>query len=138
MATLLAHIKIREGCEARFEEVAREMHESTHAHEKDVRRYEYWRGAEPRTYYCLESFPNLHAFLDHQTSTHHEKFGPVWSEIIETMRLEWVDPIDGASPLVPTNDQPLPVDASDLHREKYPRFASLTAAWWFALRGGSK
>lgn len=134
MATLLAHITVKSGQEARFENIARQMYANTHAHERDVRRYEYWRGAEPRTYYCLESFPDLHAFLDHQTSPHHERFGPDWPEVIESMHLEWVDPIVDASPLVPTNDQPLPADASELKREKYPRFAKVAAAWWSELR----
>lgn len=134
MATLLAHITIKQGQEERFENIARQMYDSTHAHERDVRRYEYWRGAEPRTYYCLESFPDLDAFLDHQTSPHHEKFGPDWPEVIESMRLEWIDPIANASPLVPTVDQSLSDDASELKKEKYPRFAKLTADWWAALR----
>lgn len=134
MATLLAHITIKEGSEARFEELARAMWERTHADEDDVRRYEFWRGADPRTYYCLESFADLHGFLRHQTSAHHEGFGPDLRDVIESMRLEWVDPIEGASPLVPTNDQPLPADATDLMREKYPSFSRLAAAWWSSLR----
>lgn len=134
VATLLAHITIKPGQEARFEELAREMYEGTHSHEKDVRRYEYWRGAEPRTYYCLESFTDLNGFLDHQTSPHHEGHGPALRDVIESMRLEWVDPITNASPLAPTNDQPLPDGASELKREKYPRFAKVAAAWWSELR----
>src|SRR5271166_149729 len=49
MATLLAHIRVRPGAEKRFEQIARELHDATHACEHDVRRYEYWRGAEPRS-----------------------------------------------------------------------------------------
>lgn len=135
MATLLAHIRIREGCEARFEELARAMYERTHADEDDVRRYEFWRGADPRTYYCLESFADLHGFLCHQTSDHHEGYGPDLRDVIEDMRLEWVDPISGASPLVPTNNQDLPHDATELMKQYYPRFAHLTADWWSTLRG---
>lgn len=135
MATLLAHITIKVGQEARFEELAREMYTATHRHEKDVRRYEYWRGAEPRTYYCLESFADLDGFLDHQTSPHHDGFGPDLRDVIELMRLEWVDPIAGASPLVPTNDQSLQPGASDSKREKHPRFSRIAADWWSALRG---
>ena len=134
MATLLAHITIKAGHEARFEELAREMYAGTHGHEKDVRRYEYWRGSEPRTYYCLESFADLNGFLEHQTSPHHEGHGPALRDVIESMHLEWVDPIAGASPLVPTNDQPLAVDANDLKREKHPRFSKIAADWWSAFR----
>ncbi|MFM7095678.1 MAG: putative quinol monooxygenase [Actinomycetota bacterium] len=135
MATLLAHITIKAGQEGRFEELARDMYAATHGHEKDVRRYEYWRGAEPRTYYCLESFADLDGFLDHQTSSHHDGFGPALRDVIESMRLEWVDPISGASPLVSTNDQSLQPGASESKREKYPRFSRIAAEWWSALRG---
>ncbi len=54
MATFLAKITIFEGKEAAFEETARMMWEATHAHEPNCRRYEYWRGAEPRSYYGPE------------------------------------------------------------------------------------
>ena len=63
MVTLLAHIKVVPGAEARFEEIAAEMYTRSHADEADVRRYEYWRGDQPGTYYCLESFPDLDGFL---------------------------------------------------------------------------
>ena len=135
MATLLAHITVKPGFEVRFEELARAMYEGTHGHEKDVHRYEYWRGAEPRTYYCLESFVDLNGFLDHQTSPHHEGFGPAFREVIESMRLEWVDPISGASPLVPTNNQELQPCAGEPKHEKYLRFSQIAADWWSALRG---
>ena len=134
MATLLAHITVKAGQEARFEELAREMYVGTHGHEKDVRRYEYWRGSEPRTYYCLESFADLDGFLEHQTSPHHEGHGPALRDVIESMRLEWVDPIADASPLTSTDDQPLAADASELKREKYPRFSKIAADWWSAFR----
>lgn len=134
MATLLAHITVKAGHEARFEELAREMYAGTHGHEKDVRRYEYWRGAEPRTYYCLESFADLDGFLEHQTSPHHEGHGPALRDVIESMRLEWVDPIADASPLTSTDDQPLAADASELKRVKYPRFSKIAADWWSAFR----
>lgn len=134
MATLLAHIKIKAGAEERFEAVARDMFERTHADERAVRRYEFWRGAEPSTYYCLESFDDLHGFLEHQTSRHHEDHGPTFGEVIEEMWLEWVDPITGASPLAPTNDQPLGPAATEAMRDKYARFSSIAAAWWSAHR----
>ena len=46
MATILAHIQVKPGMEARFEQIAADLYKGTHDHEKDVRRYEYWRGAE--------------------------------------------------------------------------------------------
>ena len=46
MATFLAHIKVHEGKEKRFEEIARDLFSATHENEDDVVRYEYWRGSE--------------------------------------------------------------------------------------------
>lgn len=134
MATILAHITVRPGAEARFEEIARELHAQTHAHESDVRRYEYWRGADARTYYSLLSFDTFLDFLVHQTSEHHETASPQLGDVIEGMRLEWVDPIAGASPLTPTDAQRVPDDADELTRRYGARFAPQVAEWWQQLR----
>ena len=72
MATLLAHIRVPPGKEVQFERIAEELYRATHEREADVRRDEYWRGAEPSTYYALESFDDLAGFVAHQTSEHHE------------------------------------------------------------------
>ena len=134
MATLLAHITVRPGSEAEFEAVARTLYERTHATETAVTYYEYWRGADPRTYYTLLSFDDHRAFIAHQTSTHHEAASPVIRRLVESIRLEWVDPIDGASPLPSTEMQPAPEGADALTLEYTDRFAAVVAEWWLALR----
>jgi hypothetical protein len=100
-----------------------------------VRRYEYWRGAEEGTYYTLESFDDYNGFLRHQASPHHEGFGPQFGEMIETIRLEWVDAIEGAAPLVPTAAVALPDDATDVMRAYAQRQALQVQAWWERMRG---
>ena len=132
MATFLAKIKIFEGKEAEFEEVARMMFEATHRTEPKCRRYEYWRGAEPRSYYCLESFDDFLAFMDHQTSDHHE--APDFASLLEAIELEWVDPLQGASDLVPTEPQELPADADELTRTYAATHGVVMQSWWKALR----
>lgn len=134
MATLLAHIRVRPDAAARFEELARELYRASHADEKDVRRYEYWRGEEPYTYYTLESFDDFSGFLAHQTSPHHEAASPALKEVIEVLRLEWVDPLEGGSPLVPTEMTPAPPDATELEKEYAVRFAAKVQEWWQPLR----
>ena len=134
MATILAHITIRPGREADFEEIARELYERTHADEDDVLRYEYWRGADERTYYTLLSFPDHRTFIVHQTSDHHESASPALGGVIEAIRLEWVDPIAGASPLGPTDRQPAPDGADPLTLDYTDRYAAAVADWWHALR----
>ena len=39
-----------------------------------------------------------------------------------------------ASPLAPTNNQPLPADATEQMKALHPRFASIYASWWGKLR----
>ncbi len=134
MATLLAHITVRAGTEPRFEEIARTLYERTHADETGVMRYEYWRGSKPRTYYTLLAFDDHRTFVAHQTSDHHESASPAIAEIVENIRLEWVDPIDEASPLPPTVTQTAPDGADELTAEYADRYAAEIADWWLALR----
>ena len=134
MATLLAHITVRSGAERQFEDIARTLYDRTHAREHGVRRYEYWRGAEPRTYYTLLAFDDHRSFIVHQTSDHHETASPALGQVIESLRLEWVDPIANASPLPATDPQPAPLGAPDLVVEYTDRFAAAVAQWWLALR----
>jgi len=134
MATLLAHITVRSGSESRFEEIACDLHERTHADEDAVLRYEYWRGADERTYYSLLAFPDHHSFLVHQTSGHHEEASPAIGAVVESIRLEWADPISGASDLPPTNSQPAPEGADELTTRYAASYAAQVADWWLALR----
>ena len=132
MATFLAKIKIFEGKEAEFEETARMMFRETHANEPTCRRYEYWRGAEPRTYYCMESFDDFVGFMEHQVSPHHE--APDFASMLEEIELEWIDPIQGACDLVATNPKDLPDDASDLMKEYAATHPLVMQDWWLKLR----
>jgi quinol monooxygenase YgiN len=134
VATILAHITVRPGTEADFEAIARNLFERTHAEEDGVIHYEYWRGAQPRTYYTLLAFDDHRTFIQHQTSDHHETASPLLGKTIESLRLEWVDPIAGASKLGPTAMQPAPDDADDLTRTYTDRFAAVIADWWTPLR----
>jgi len=138
MATLLAHLRIRPGMEARFEQIARDLYRATHDREANVRRYEYWRGATPSTYYALESFDDLPGFVAHQTSDHHEDASPALREVIEQIDLEWVDPVPDASPLVPTETATAPADASPIEARCYERFTgSILQAWWREVDGSA-
>jgi quinol monooxygenase YgiN len=134
MATILAHIRVNEGKEAQFEAIAQMLYERTHATETGVRHYEYWRGAAPRTYYTLLAFDDFATFIAHQTSPHHEEASPQFVGVFESFRLEWVDPIQGASDLPPTASQELPADADELTKVYAQRFAADIAAWWQGLR----
>ncbi len=130
MATLLAHIRVKPSREKDFETIAAELHDATHAAESGCLRYEYWRGAEPGFYYALLAFEDFHAFLRHQTSDHHEAASPRLGEVCESVNLEWVDPMPGASPLPETRMQEVPADADDLTRRYHGLFAATVQAWW--------
>ena len=135
MATILAHLKVKPGMAARFEEIAAELYRLTHEHEPDVRRYEYWRGAEADTYYTLLSYDTFLDFIEHQVSDHHESASPQLGEVLAGLRLEWVDPIGGSSPLTPTDAQEPPADAPELVQTYARRFAAQVSDWWLPLRG---
>jgi quinol monooxygenase YgiN len=134
MATMLAHMTIHEGREAEFEGVLRRLYEATHRLESDVVRYEYWRGAAPRTYYTLLSYPDFLSFIVHQTSDHHEAASPNLRALFESFKIEWVDPIRGASPLVETEPQDAPADADELTAKYAKAFRAEVAEWWAPLR----
>jgi quinol monooxygenase YgiN len=138
MATILAHIGVHAGRERDFEQVARALYHDTHAIESGVRLYEYWRGAEPGRYYSLLAFDDFHAFLVHQTSAHHESASPQLGALIRELRLEWVDPVDGASQLPATRMQELPPGANALTARYHRLFAAQVQAWWEKLRGAER
>lgn len=134
MATYLAHVLVLPGREAEFEAIVATLYQATHEREPGVRRYEYWRGEQERTYYALASFDDFSAFIDHQTSEHHEAAGPKLKDVIETIRFEWLDPMGRAAPLPSTEMQPLRPGASALAAKYQERFAVEIKPWWRRLR----
>lgn len=134
MATILAHITVREGAEPEFEEIARTLFRASHATEPGLLRYEYWRGEAPRSYYTLLSFDDFAAFIEHQTSDHHEEASPTIGRLVENLRLEWVDPVAGAAPLGESRPMDLSGDQRELVRKYARLFAVREAEWWDDLR----
>ena len=134
MATILAHLRVKLGEEERFEGIIRELYAASQAKDRGLRHYQYWRGAEPRTYYCLLAYDDHRSFVAHQTSAHHESAAPLFREVFEDQRLEWVDPVAGASDLPPTEVQDPPDGADELTVTYTRRFAAEIADWWLPLR----
>lgn len=129
MTTLLAHIRIKPGKEERWEGIMRDMVTQTFATEKNVKRYEYWKGQEENVYYCLLSFADKWAFYDHQMSDHHE--GHDFADVLADIRLEFIDPVAGAGGgLAQTDDPPLPDGASEAHATAQQRFPIAIPGWW--------
>lgn len=136
MATILAHLKVRPGEGERFEAIARRLHESTHRHEDEVLRYEYWRGAEPDSYYTLLSFRDEHGFIAHQVSDHHEEAGEGLGEVLADLRLEWLDPVEGASDLPHTEHLPPIADAGERWLHYHGAMGADVQDWWLERRSG--
>ncbi|MCB1688006.1 MAG: antibiotic biosynthesis monooxygenase [Halioglobus sp.] len=128
MATLLCHIEINPGKEEEFEEVMKEMYRRTHAEEPNCVRYEYFRGARPSFYYCLLSFTDRLSFLQHQISDYHEGFD--FASMIRSLEMEWVDPVTGASPLIPTESSGLPEGASESIKSAAEMYQVVVQSWW--------
>ena len=134
MATILAHIEVHPGKEGDFEKIVSDLFQAT-SEESGMRHYEYWRSAQSSQYYCLLAFDDFDAFLTHQTSEHHEVASPKLGELMSKIRLEWVDPVQGASRLPTTRMQPLASDADDLRKRYHRLFAATLQDWWMPLRG---
>lgn len=129
MTTLLAHIKIKSGHEAQFEEITKDMVTRTLSEEEGVLRYEYWKGEAENLWYCLLSFKDKWAFYEHQMSDYHE--GHDFGAVIEDIRLEYLDPVKGAGGgLPPTEDPPLPDDASDNQKTAQELYPLTIPSWW--------
>jgi quinol monooxygenase YgiN len=134
MSTILAHLRVKPGEEARFEDLIRELYAASQATDVGLRHYQYWRGAEPGLYYCLLAYDDHRSFIAHQTSDHHESAAPRLGEMFADIRLEWVDPVAGASDLPPTETQDAPEGADELTAAYAQRFAAEIADWWSPLR----
>ncbi len=134
MATILAHIRVKSGSEPVFERIAQTMFAASHGNERDLLRYEYYRSKTPRKYYCLLSFNNFVDFLKHQASPHHERAAKPLVEVISDLKLEWIDPVSGASPLPPTRLQPVPAAADALIRRYADMMPVEVAPSWTSLR----
>jgi quinol monooxygenase YgiN len=134
MSTILAHLQVKRGEEERFEGIVRDLYAKSQASDPGLRHYQYWRGAEPGLYYCLLAYDDHRSFIAHQTSDHHELATPALREVLADLRLEWVDPVAGASDLPPTEMQDPPDGADELTVSYTQRFAAEAADWWLPLR----
>ena len=91
MTTLLAHIEIKPGREAQFEDIMKDMVQKTLSEEDGVLRYEYFKGQQDNFYYCLLAFRDKWAFYAHQNSPYHE--GHDFGAVLQSIRLEYLDPV---------------------------------------------
>ena len=130
MATILAHISVKVGQETRFENLARTLFRSSHDLETGLLRYEYWRGQEVGTYYTLLSFKTYEDFLAHQMSAHHEEAAVELGEVITNLRLEWLDPVEGASDLPSATSSQLEDSTNPALRRAAELFPVRIGTWW--------
>ena len=128
MTTILAHIEIKTGTEEKFESIMQDMVKKTLERESGVLRYEYFKGQKENFYYCLLAFKDKWAFYQHQNSDHHE--GQNFGEVLKNIELEYLDPVDEASPLPHTLDPPLTDKMSEAMRTAQKLYPSQIAGWW--------
>ena len=128
MATILAHLEIKPGKEAEWEAIMADMVRQTFEQEDQVLRYEYFKAQKPLHYYCLLSFEDKWASYLHQASDYHE--GHDFEGVLASVELEYVDPVKGASRLPPTENPPLPDDASETLRNTELVFPIAIPEWW--------
>lgn len=130
MATMLAHIQVKPGREAAFEAVIRPLFTRSHADEAALLRYEYWRGETVGRYYALLAFSDYAGFMAHQDSDHHEAATPLLGDLVAEMWLEWLSPVEGASPLPAFTSAALPSNPSAVMRRYAAMFPMASPDWW--------
>jgi quinol monooxygenase YgiN len=138
---LLAHIVLRSGSTARFEELARQLAQESITREPGLRRYEYFRREEPDHFLAVMAFDDYQDFIAHQASEHHHVLAGAMRDMIVDIRLERIDPIPGCSILAPIDQaavavgEPVlspPTDAeltarTEHYQQRYPMPAM---SWW--------
>ena len=94
MIGIIATIKIKEGCEADFEAVVKELVAAVHANEPGVNFYSFHRGSEPCTYIVMEQYKDEDALKAHGASAHFKeiggKMGPFMAGRPDIQRLDGV------------------------------------------------
>ncbi|MEP6868481.1 MAG: antibiotic biosynthesis monooxygenase [Novosphingobium sp.] len=133
MATCLIHMRIKQGEAPAFEAIAKSLFRDSLAHEAGMIRYEYWRGQEPNSYYCLQSFDSYDGFLNHETAAYHEAMAEPVMALIEHFELQWVDPVQGAAPLASTQEYMPEAEMSERKKLYAGMFPLNLADWWLGL-----
>ena len=137
MSTLLAKAKLKPEFEDFFEDIARAVFQATHQNESAVVRYEYFRGTDDRTYYVLLSFQDFDGFMEHQVADYHHNVD--FMDCFEEFRLEWVAPVDGASPLVQSQTRGTTDNSRDDRWNQYVQnHSEATPDWWLSQRPTSQ
>jgi quinol monooxygenase YgiN len=145
---LLAHIVLRSGSTARFEELARRLAHESVTREAGLRRYEYFRREEPDHFLAVMAFDDYQDFIAHQASEHHHVLAGAMRDMIVELRLEPIDPIPGCSILAPVGEVAVtsvgpdlapPIDAElTVRTEHYQRRYPLPPpSWWHHTGEGS-
>lgn len=91
--TFIATLKIKNGREADFERLQKELSQLTHASEPDTLVYDVLRHSEqPRSYVVYGRFKSEAAFELHQKSAFHERLVPPIIDCVEgSMDLQFYD-----------------------------------------------
>ena len=96
MMTFIARMKIKEGKEDDFVELARRLTKEVHAKEPDTLRYEFFKlDDEPRGYAVLEQFTDEAAEEAHRDTPHFHELAPPLIECLDgTYVREFLTPLD--------------------------------------------
>lgn len=126
MATLLCQFTVRKECISDFEDKQRMMFVETNKGEH-IRLYQSFRSMNSGEYFVIMTFDSYKDFIDHETSPHHEDQNA--TAMIEAIQFHWLDPLEGASDLPPTDYQDLP-DPTPLQKKYIDMFQIHRAEWW--------
>jgi len=75
MIGIVAKLKTKEGAEADFEAVAKQLVEAVNANEPNCQYYQLFRSEEPQTYLMIEGYDDMAAVENHRSTDHFKTIG---------------------------------------------------------------
>ena len=127
MITLMTRQKVNPGRVDDYIAIQQKLWKLTHDNEPNMVRYEHFRAEEPNVFISLLSFNSYKDFLDHQVVDYHHEVD--WDGVFEDISLQWVEPLQGANTLEPT-DLSLPDDLDEARKFYVSMMKTERPEWW--------
>lgn len=130
MLTLMSVHTVAPGREEEYEKIQRHLADCTWREEPETIRYEHFRGTKRGQYISILTFKDMETFLDHQMADYHDEVN--WDGLFVEHEMQWLDPLQGANDLPPTDVEPLPADTSAQRRAYAAMLPAEKPSWWGA------
>ncbi|HKU50025.1 MAG TPA: antibiotic biosynthesis monooxygenase [Nitrososphaera sp.] len=85
----LKRVVVKEGKEAEFESLFRELAAKAKAHDRGVQYYDLYKSEQPRTYLVMSQYEDKGSLQRHQRSEHGRHYFPKIRELLESIEVSY-------------------------------------------------